>query len=265
MPSTTPSADIAFGGHPGHRVVLDAVSGVADPHESWLAAVALGGQGRYSAARAVLRPLRRSPDPIVRSLSASTEGSLWRQLGWHRAAAVHDGRALLQIAGAGHGNVEARADALIGLAADSIGAGRLERGLVLLARCEQMLDSAGDAQRSRIRLQWVRAETALAQGRFDSATDHAETAAELSRKYTSVRHCVKSDLLVAAAHTASGRTAAAVRDVQSVTSRAVEHGLLPLAWASSMLGVALGDEASSGARDWYCTTIWQRGGVFRSE
>ncbi|MGU3431692.1 hypothetical protein ACNHUS_01630 [Actinomycetes bacterium M1A6_2h] len=237
----------------------------ADPRESWLAAVALGGQGRYAAARAVLRPLRRSPDPVVRSSAASTEGSLWRQLGWHRIATVHDGRALLELSGSSSGHVHARADALIGLAADSIGARRPGRGLQLLARCERLLDDADDAQRPRIRLQWVSAEIALAQGRFHDAVHCAETAAELSRTYSSVRHRVKSDLLVAASYAASGRSDEAVREVQSVTSRADAHGLLPLAWASSMLGVALGDDASSGARDRYCATIRQRGGVFRSE
>lgn len=164
--------------------MLDASAG---PREFWLGAVALGGQGRYAAARAVLRPLRRSSDPVVRSLSASTEGSLWRQLGWHRLAAVQDGRALLELTGTEPGHVEARADALIGLAADSIGAGRLSRALTLLSRCDQVLGTADAAQRPRIRMHWVRAETALAQGRFEDAVLYAETAAELSRKYSTLR------------------------------------------------------------------------------
>ncbi|GGG13847.1 hypothetical protein GCM10007304_29890 [Rhodococcoides trifolii] len=247
---------------PEQRVVLDRSAG---PSERWLAAVALGGQGRYAAARAVLRPLRRCPDPVVRSLAASTEGSLWRQLGWHRLAGIHDGRALLELGGSGSGHLDAQADALIGLAADSIGANRLERGLTLLSRCALLLDGSDGAERPRIRMQWVHAEIALAQGRCTDALQHAEHAAALSRSYPSVRHAVKSDLLVAAAQMASGRSAEAARDVRSITSRADVHGLLPLAWASSMLGVALGDEASSGARDRYCATIRQRGGVFRSE
>ncbi len=83
----------AFGDVPAHVPPWTASA----PEEHWLRAVALGGQGRYSAARAELALVRRSASRGVwASLAESTEASFLRQLGWHRAAAVHDGRAWRQ-------------------------------------------------------------------------------------------------------------------------------------------------------------------------
>ena len=207
----------AFGGSPSH------VPTTATPviEERWMRAVALGAQGRYSAARAELAVVNRSgPRGVWASLAASTEASFLRQLGWHRAAAVHDGRALAAIAGiaidtrsveSGLRLVEARCDALTGLAADALGRGRLAQAHRLLERCSEVLARPrwGDNElhgedgllRQRIRLSWVTAETALASGDFETARVFADRAATASDAFASVRHQVKSDLIRAAALT----------------------------------------------------------------
>src|SRR5258708_631895 len=118
--------EAAFGARPGHAAAE--LPAAAHPVDSWYRAVVLGGQGRYAAAREELRTLRASTrDPVLAALAASTEGSFLRQLGWHARASVHDGRAAaLVLPGiAGPHRVDAVCDALTGLAADALGAGRL--------------------------------------------------------------------------------------------------------------------------------------------
>lgn len=87
-------ADAAFGACPGRAALPPART----PLQRWHRAVALGGTGRYAAARAELAPLTRAADPVLRSLALSTTGSLVRQSGRHTAAAGPDGRAALAAA-----------------------------------------------------------------------------------------------------------------------------------------------------------------------
>ncbi|WP_297622141.1 hypothetical protein [Nocardia sp.] len=177
-------ADTAFGATPGRAAAGLPTPG--DSTESWLRAVALGGVGRYAAARTELRRARAgTTDPVLRSLTHSLGGSLLRQLGWHAHAAVADGRAAALVLsatpapGAGAGGsaasgvilrsdiarAEAVCDALTGLAADALGTARPALAARLLQRCRAQFDSAGDESsalwRQRIRLHWVSAETAL--------------------------------------------------------------------------------------------------------
>ncbi|MCV7088566.1 hypothetical protein H7H80_00390, partial [Mycobacterium interjectum] len=110
-------AAAAFGGRPGSWP-LPAASG---PEQLWLRAVAAGGQGRYGSAYRDLAVLRRSvADGRWASLAHSTQGSFLRQLGWHTLARAWDGRAMALA----DGDPEARADALVGLAAVALGIGR---------------------------------------------------------------------------------------------------------------------------------------------
>src|ERR1700733_13494237 len=123
-------AAAAFGDQPA----LWPLPTASTPSELWLRAVAAGGQGRYGSAYRDLALLRRGAasgrlvTPLV-SLAHSTQGSFLRQLGWHTRARGWDGRALA-LAGA---DPEARADALIGLAADALGVRRFPAAATLFA------------------------------------------------------------------------------------------------------------------------------------
>src|ERR1700756_3542269 len=124
-------AAAAFGDRPGSWPLPTATT----PQQLWLRAVASGGQGRYGSAYRDLAELRRSgPAGRLVSLAHSTQASFLRQLGWHILARGWDGRALA-LAGA---DPEARADALIGLAADALGVGRFAAAATLLARVDSV-------------------------------------------------------------------------------------------------------------------------------
>lgn len=264
----------AFGEHPG----LHPLPAAANASQRWLRAVALGGQGRYAAARAELDRLQRDPRAtrIERSLGASTEASLLRQLGGHRAAAVLDGRALELVTArrplhyeTTADDVAARCDALTGLAADALGRGRVRLSIALLTRCSELIDAAERASedgrflRQRIRLAWVNAETALATGDFGPARVHAERAVDISVGYGSVRHVVKSELVRAAALTGEADRGPARAVAEEVLFRSSEHGLVPLRWAASMLldGLGAGPEVRQ-VRDLCEISIAERGGRF---
>ncbi|MEU4315722.1 hypothetical protein [Nocardia sp. NPDC024068] len=289
--SATALADAAFGAYPGGSAAE--LPEPADGLELWWRAVALGGTGHYAAARGALRRLRNATtDPALRSLAASTAGSLRRQLGRHADAAHDDGAAAALVlpglsvirddlsgaaarrtcpaAGDGYRDVpdrlDAAADALTGLAADALGTGRTVLAGRLLDRCAVLLDTApADRPRARVRLHWVRAETALAEGRAAAALPEAEAALELSVRGPSVRHQVKSRLLVAAAAGATGDLARAAALAGTVDAQCAQFGLLPLRWACAMLRTGLpGNDRDTAAGDAAAchALIAQRGGRF---
>lgn len=262
---------MAFGAEPG-RAPLSAPATIED---WWLTAVALGGQGRYAQARAALDVVDRRTaglagdgDRVYASLSASTRASFLRQTGWHRKASYDDGRALAIVAG--HGDspelVAAVCDALTGLAADALGQGRLALGWRLLELCvERMHRPEGQSAqlwRQLIRLEWVSAELALAGGDFTRALGHAERAVELAAGCESLRHRVKSNLLRCAALTGfdPGRAATLAREV---FDECRSSGLLPLAWASSMLIEGVSGIATSPNSAELGAAVAARGGAFR--
>ncbi|ONI83904.1 hypothetical protein ALI22I_36375 [Saccharothrix sp. ALI-22-I] len=185
----------AFGDRPEVEVWGALRGGV---EERWLAAVVLGGQGHYAAAASVLGELIVGGG-LFGSLAASTLASHRRQLGGHAAARVLDGRALAMAPAGGGGDEDdvdaagARADALLGLAADAIGAGRLTEARRLHARVEP------HGWRSRVRHQWLAAEIALAGGHAEHAVPPAEVAAATAREANGTRHILKSDLVLGVA------------------------------------------------------------------
>lgn len=249
-------ASTAFGPTPG--LAATELPEPTDPLSRWHRAVALGGQGRYAAARADLLILARTTTgPGLKSLVESTRGSLLRQLGDHAGAAAFDGRAARIALGAtGAARAEALADAYTGLAADALGTGRLALARKLLDRVPPLLTDA--PPRAEVRWHWVRAETALAGGLAPEALSDARTAVELAAALPSVRHRVKSALLVAAATAANGDLAESAELAHRVDADCRENGLLPLHWATAMLlaGVAeparardaAGEAADHGAR-----------------
>jgi hypothetical protein len=221
----------AFGDQPGRWPLPSATT----PHQLWLRAVAAGGQGRYANAVADLGVLRgRVSAGLLASLAHSTQASFLRQLGWHALARGWDGRAL-SLAGA---DPEARADALIGLAADALGVGRFAAAATLLARVEPMLVP----DRLAVRRGWVSAELAMATGDGATAVRHAEEAVELAgaMPVPSARHRVKSDVVLAAALCSAGATERARAVGEAALRDTGRFGLIPLRWALACLLIDIG-------------------------
>ncbi len=260
-------ASAAFGAEPGHWPLPSA----SDPSERWLRAVAAAGQGYYGCAHselaAVRRELRNVPGAPLLSLAHSTQGSLLRQLGRHALARGWDGRAALLASTDTEGDVEARVDALIGLAADALGVGRFAASATLLDHARTALAGAIDPPaRLAIRVQWVSAELAMATGDGVTAVRHAEKSVELAeRTEASIRHRVKSNVVLAAALCCSSRLEEA-RTVADIALEATgKWGLIPLRWALASLLDGIGSGTRPGPevraiRDEAALVVRERGG-----
>lgn len=251
-------AESAFGNCPGRWPLPDAVT----PLERWQRAVAAGGQGRYASATADLDALLRTTHlgPLA-SLAHSTRASFLRQLGGHVSARSWDGHAWA-LAGS---DTEAAADALIGLAADALGVGRFAASARLLSRAG---DVVGDLPaRLGVRLAWVSAELAMVTGDGFAAVGHARRAVDASGSTGSVRHAVKSQVVLAAALCCAGDLAESRRVADAALDAADGHGLVPLSWALACLLVDVGSSMYSQAevaavRDDAAATVRNRGGVW---
>ena len=242
--TSTELTGAAFGADPG-RWPLPAAGSAS---ELWLRAVAAGGQGRFASARADLAALtRRQPAGRLASLAASTAGSFLRQQGWHAAAHDWDGRAWAR---AGD-DPEAGIDALIGLAADALGSGRLRAAADLVGRTSVLLERASEPPaRLAIRLAWVRAELAMAGGAGEQAISHARRAVELAELALPSlrRHRVKSDVVFAAALCCAGDLPQSRAVAEAALADARHHGLVPLTWALSCLLTDIGGADCSDAQ-----------------
>lgn len=231
--------DAAFGSRSGDWPLPAATT----PRQLWLRAVAAGGQGRYGSAYADLATLRRqvAAGPLA-SLAHSTHGSFLRQLGWHTLARGWDGRAFA-LAG---DDPEARADALVGLAADALGLGRFAVAATLLTRADAALKGTGltapTADRLAVRRGWVGAELAMASGDGPTAVRRAEEAVEKARTMAggSARHRVKSDVVLAAALCSAGAVERARAVAEPALQAAEPLGLTPLRWALACLLIDTG-------------------------
>ena len=248
----------AFGADPACWPLPPAVT----DEQRWLRAVAAAGQGHYGSAYAELARLRRSATGALASLAHSTQGSLLRQLGWHRLARGWDGRALLLAGDDG----PARVDALVGLAADALGIGRFAASARLLGDAQAALAAATNPpDRLAVRLSWVGAELAMSTGEGAAAVEYAQRAVDLAAAGASSRHRVKSDVVLAAALCSAGR----LDESRVVADRALivtgEYGLIPLRWALASLLAAIGSDMLSVAdvhavRDQAAEIIEKRGG-----
>lgn len=257
MAMTSPLLDAAFGDRPG----LWPLPPPADAQDRWLRAVAAGGQGRYAAALTDLSVLSRCAGPAPQSLAMSTRASFLRQLGGHRLAAGWDGRAL-RVAD----TEVAAADALIGLAADALGVGRFPASQRLLDRAAAVVEAADDA-RLVVRLEWVSAELAMMQGDGATAVEHAERAVAAAAAFTSVRHRIKSDLVLAAALCSDGELDRCRAIADAALDRAGALGLVPLRWALASLLADVGSAAYppsqvTDSRDTSADTVRHRGGAW---
>ncbi|MET9632998.1 hypothetical protein ABZX92_36625 [Lentzea sp. NPDC006480] len=226
----------AFGDSPD-RDVWSALSS-SSSRVRWLAAVVLGGQGHYAAAATVLDALRHDPDQVIASLSLSTRASHHRQLGAHHLARPLDGAALALVRTTGGGDPDgidadgARTDALLGLAADSLGGQRLDEARRLLARVET------GSWRSEVRRGWVTAEVALASGQAHAAVAPAEEAYGVATSRKALRHELKSALVLGTALVVWGTPDGSTRGVELVEcelNHSVTRGLHPLIWPSALV------------------------------
>lgn len=235
----------------------------ADARELWWRAVAHGGLGYYARAEADLDRLRRLGGSggmgagWLASLEASTRASLLRQMGKHATAAEFDARALRLAEAGGPAMLAARADALTGLAADNLGRADHRSARRLLEMCADELggqelgaEGPGGADplwRARLRLLWVRAETAMTAGDPEVALASADAAREYAAMVTSERHRVKTLLIGAAAAAVAGQLPLSAERAAEVLDRTGPAGLLPLRWAACMLlaGVAPSDAVAA--------------------
>lgn len=211
------------------------------PTELWWRAVAAGGQGRYATAHADLAHLRRTAPqhPGLSSLAHSTTASLWRQMGWHARARHWDGLAL-RLAGHHH---QARADALVGLAADALGVGRFGVSAALLDLARGLPSRLA---RQEVRLAWVSAELAMARGDGAQAVRHARAGVHTATSSgVSPRHRTKSHIVLAAALC----THAELDEARAVADAALADtdrwGLVPLRWAVASLLAGIGSAVHS--------------------
>lgn len=254
----TAFVDVALGIDPG-RWPLPAATTAED---CWWRAVAAGGQGRYASAFADLDRLARRPH-CTRwpSLAASTRASFLRQLGGHEAARTWDGHAFAR-AGS---DVDAGADALIGLAADALGVGRFAASRTLLERAVGLL--VGDVSpRVPVRFAWVSAELAMASG-DPSAVGHAERAVALAGPTGSARHLVKSQVVLAAALCSVGDVNASRLLAEAALADTERLGLVPLSWALASLLAGIGSNTRSpseivAVRDGFAAVVRHRGGAW---
>jgi hypothetical protein len=261
-------AAAAFGNQPQSWPLPTAIT----PQQLWLRAVASGGQGRYGCAyRDLAVPRRSGSGGRLVSLAHSTQGSFLRQLGWHVQARGWDGRALA-LAG---GDPEARADALIGLAADALGVGRFAVAATLLTRADSAPAPATVPDRLAVRRRWVGAELAMACGEADIAVRRAEEAVELAATMASgpigasARHRVKSDVVLAAALCSAGRTDRARAIAEAALNATERLGLLPLRWALACLlidieSVTFAAQELLEIRDVCAGQVRRAGGTWRS-
>lgn len=264
----------AFGASPGAEVSGWAApnatrrsSGDAEDWSAFAAAVVLGGQGRYAAAGVLLDRLRRHPDRRLAAHAGIALASHRRQLGGHALARALDGAALrtlldgaqpsraslrpvaelipdcaaddLDLAGA-------RADALLGLAADALGLGRVTEAHRLRTRAVTEAAETGRSGvagersavtagwRTEIRAAWIGAEIALGSQDPERAVDYAASAVELAQEAGAVRHAIKSEL-IRSAGLATLAPAQAIPRLRSVVEQATAFRQLPLLWPAGLL------------------------------
>jgi hypothetical protein len=254
---TATSSDLraaAFGGSPDAAVRVG-----RRPLDRWLAAVVLGGRGHYAAAATQLARVLADPRAPagVRAHAAVTRAAHRRQIGGH-AAARRDDALGLRLASTATGQPDAegtdawaaKVDALIGLVADAVGLGEGDLAERLLA-VAQRAGQGHPSWRLPVRAGWVRAELALVTGRPGAAVEPAARALENAKAGGSLRHVLKSRIVLAVARAAAGELdpTAALGELDAVAADCCGLGLLPLLWPCELAAADLLDACSaSGTR-----------------
>ncbi|MEJ2857678.1 MULTISPECIES: hypothetical protein [unclassified Saccharothrix] len=128
--------------------------------------------------------------------------------------------------------VGARADALLGLAADALGAGRTAEARRLHARVTP------HHWRPRVRHGWVAAEIELADGHAQRAVAPAEAALHHAETAGAMRHTLKSRLVLGTALVVWGTPESVDRGahlLQCDLNHTNSHGLLSLIWPTALV------------------------------
>lgn len=234
--------------------------GAALTRAAWLLGVALAAAGRYGAALTVLSPLVDSggeedaPEHrvVYAALASASIAGVHRQLGRHAVAQQADLTALAL----GEGDDRATAAALLGLAADAVGLGdvdqaglRLAEALTFLAPDAPTADRRDDGWRPRVRIDWLRAEIALLQGRGEDGVRCAAEAVERAERADAPRHLARGLLLLGVAELQALRAdpvgadpARAADALQRAATLAEGLGAVPLVWPTRALLGALGSQ-----------------------
>ncbi|MDT7554349.1 MAG: hypothetical protein QOI16_2885, partial [Pseudonocardiales bacterium] len=95
--------------------------------------------------------------------------------------------------------------------------------------------------RPAVRAGWVRAELALIQGHAGDAVAPAEAAVAAATRAASVRHVLKSRIVLVVARGVAGVLDAAegVADLDAIGDECARHGLLPLRWPAALAAADL--------------------------
>jgi hypothetical protein len=219
---------------------------IAEPGVLWGQVVDLGARGRYAEADDLALSIGDQPMRWT-SLALSTRASHRRQIGAIDEARRLDEEALDQAE-----DLESRADALIGLAADAIATA----DAITAARWHGEAEAdAGHASRTQTRWHWVGAEYALLMGDDSAARTHARAAVEVGAR-VSTRHQVKSRIVEAA-------VTGAVADLADVQAVIDASGWWTLAWP---LALVAADHPGRCDPAWLAVAwTWGRGATFAIE
>lgn len=274
-------------------LALASADPVAVARATWVRGVALGASGQYGSALAELLPpaaelpertsgvaagastsASGAADPALRwrAAAAVAAASLYRQIGLFADALAWDSRAAAATAGRPQ-CVGVRFEAVLGTAADAVGAGSLEVARDRLAAAGELLDALPTtAWREQVRYGWVACEVALLGGDAVDAVAAAEAAATTAAKHGARRHLAKSTLFLAVARQTAAEAAAAPSEepapgadgstgdaftsprelLVSAAALAEEVGAHPLVWVAGRLAAQwLADADADAARYWH--------------
>lgn len=194
------------------------------PDGEWHRAVTLGAQGCYVESWSVLDARGRDDAPAL-----TLRASHLRQIGEAEQAMAGD-RSALRVAV----DVEGRADARIGIAADFLCGGDPDAAYRELDAAEP--DALAAGWRTATRLGWVRAECALARGDAASALLSADEAVRRSARH-SPRHHAKSRIIRAVALMSSEQTASGLADLVAAAETLRAENLATLQWPAALIAL----------------------------
>lgn len=199
----------------------------------WLLGVCFGAAGQFGSAAAALRPLLELPaNPTADQRHYAGQGacalaSIHRQVGRFADAHAFDSWAG-QVAPA---DGEIQFNAVLGRAADAVGAYDRQQALTLLTEARGLCSDAPDWWRERVRLGWVQCEVALLWGRPDDAVAALNRSVAESERVGAPRHVAKSLSFLGVAQQAAGDPNA-LMTLGRGALLAESLGAWPLVWAT---------------------------------